>query len=178
MRRLINVLTSNQSQSVYVFSRVVFFSLRPWYSRKSRWKSEKGRYLSLSRVAQQEGTHDTGGDADTAEDGDAHEALLGDLVVDELAQVGGLKVGGLLLEEEVVVAAGLSVVAELVAAEGEVVEAFAAALGGEAEDLGEEADAELLVVAVGGLDEALVGYVNRVDRWGRGEGGGGIPRRS
>lgn len=99
-------------------------------------------------IPQQERTDDTGRNADAADDGDAEEPFLGDLVVDELAQVGGLEVGGLLVEEEVVVAAGLAVVAELVVAEGEVVEAFAAALGGDAEDVGEEADAELLVVAV------------------------------
>ena len=40
--------------------------------------------------------------------------------------------------------------------EREVVEALAAALGGEAEDVGEETDAELLVVAGVGLDEALL----------------------
>lgn len=100
------------------------------------------------RVPQQECADDAGSDANAANDGDAQEALLGDLVVDELAQVGGLEVSGLLVDEQVVVAAGLAVVAELVVAEGEVVEAFAAALGGDAEDVGEEADAELLVVAV------------------------------
>lgn len=100
------------------------------------------------RVPQQESTDDAGSDANAANDGDAQEALLGDLVVDELAQVSGLKVGGLLVEEQVVVATGLAVVAELVVAQGEVVEAFATAFGGDAEDVGEEADAELLVVAV------------------------------
>lgn len=100
------------------------------------------------RVPQQESADDAGSDANAANDGDAQEALLGDLVVDELAQVGGLEVGGLLVEEQVVVAAGLAVVAELVVTKGEVVEAFAAALGGDAEDVGEETDAELLVVAV------------------------------
>lgn len=100
------------------------------------------------RIPQQKRTHHTRSDANAANNGDAQKAFLGDLVVDELSQVGGLEVGGLLLEEEVVVAAGLAVVAELVVAEGEVVEALAAALGGDAEDVGEEADAELLVVAV------------------------------
>lgn len=99
------------------------------------------------RVPQQECADDAGSDANAANDGDAQEALLGDLVVDELAQVRGLEVGRLLVEEEVVVAASLAVVAELVVPEGEVVQALAAALGGEAEDLGEETDAELLVLA-------------------------------
>lgn len=111
--------------------------------------------LPLPGIPQQECSHDTGGDSNTTEDGDAHEAFAGNLVVDELAQVGGLEVGGLLVEEEVVVAACLAVVAELVVAEGEVVEALAAALGGDAEDVREETDAELLVGADVGLDEAL-----------------------
>ncbi|KAH6607824.1 hypothetical protein Trco_004137 [Trichoderma cornu-damae] len=112
-----------------------------------RWNSPAPLSSPL-RIPQQKGADDTRGDADAADDGDAQEALLGDLVVDELAEVGGLEVGGFFVEEEVVVAAGLAVVAQLVVAEGEVVEAFAAALGGDAEDVGEEADAELLVVAV------------------------------
>lgn len=111
--------------------------------------------LPPPRVPQDESSYHTGGEADTTKNGDTHEALLGDLVVDELAQVRGLEVGRLLVEEEVVVAASLAVVAELVVAEGEVVQALAAALGGEAEDLGEETDAELLVLALVGLDEAL-----------------------
>lgn len=124
--------------------------------------------LPLSGIPQQECPHDTGGDSNTTEDGDAHEAFAGNLVVDELAQVGGLEVGGLLVEEEVVVAACLAVVAELVVAEGEVVEALAAALGGDAEDVREEADAELLIGADVGLDEALEGNVScRQAREGR-----------
>lgn len=99
-------------------------------------------------IPQQKGTHHTRRNANPADDGHAQEPLLGHLVVDELAQVGGLQVGGLLVEQQVVVAAGLAVVAQLVVAEGEVVEALAAALGRDAEDVGQEADAELLVVAV------------------------------
>lgn len=92
-------------------------------------------------IPEEKGANDTGGDADAAEDGDADEALARDLCVDELAQIRCLEVGGLLVDEKVVVATGLAVVAELVVAEGEVVEALAAALGREAEDLREEANA-------------------------------------
>lgn len=111
--------------------------------------------LPLAGILHDEGAHDARGQADAAEDGDAEQTFLGDLVVDELAQVGGLEVGGLLVEEQVVVAAGLAVVAELVVAEGEVVEALAAALRGDAEDFGQQLDAELLLAAVRGLDETL-----------------------
>lgn len=98
-------------------------------------------FLSPTRILQEESPDNASGDSHAAEDGDAHETLLGNLVVDELTEVGGLQVGGLLVEQEVVVPPGLGVVCELVVAEGEVVEAFAAALGGEAEDVGEETDA-------------------------------------
>ncbi len=67
--------------------------------------------LPLAGILHNEGAYDAGGEADAAEDGDAEEPLLSNLVVDELAQVGGLEVGGLLVEEQVVVAAGLAVVA-------------------------------------------------------------------
>jgi hypothetical protein len=52
-----------------------------------------------------------------------------------------LKVRGFLIEEEIVVTTSFCVVSELVVTEGEVVEAFAAALGGGAEDVREETDA-------------------------------------
>jgi hypothetical protein len=107
--------------------------------------------LPPTSIFQEESTDDTRSDTHAAEDGDAHEAFLGDLVVDELAEVGGLEISGLFIKEEVVVAAGLGVVGEFVVAEGEVVEAFAAALGGEAEDFGKETNAELLVGAVVGF---------------------------
>ena len=93
--------------------------------------------LPPARIPHKESTHNTSRNTHTTENRHTHKTFLGDLVVDELAQVSGLEVGGLALEEEVVVAAGLGVVAELVVAEGEVVEAFAAALGGDAEDIRE-----------------------------------------
>lgn len=97
--------------------------------------------LSPLNIPHQKRTHHARCDRNAADDGDAHEPFLGDLVVDELAQVGGLEVSGFLFQQEIVVAAGLAVVSELVVAEGEVEEALAAALGGDAEDFGEEADA-------------------------------------
>lgn len=107
------------------------------------------------RVPHQERPHHAGGHGHAAHDRHAHEPLLGDLVVDELPQVRRLQVRRLRLEELVVVPPRLGVVAQLVVAEGQVVEALAAAFRGGTEDLGEELDAELLVVAGVGLDEAL-----------------------
>lgn len=66
-----------------------------------------------------------------------------------------MQVGGLLLEQTVIVAPGVGIVAEFEVAQGEVVEALAAALGGGAKDFGEEDNAEVLVVAAGRFDEAL-----------------------
>lgn len=74
--------------------------------------------LSPPRVPQNESTYHASCDTDATEDGDSHEPFLGDLVIDELAEVGGLEVCRLLLHEEVVVAAGFGIVAELVVAEG------------------------------------------------------------
>lgn len=55
--------------------------------------------LPLSSISQEESSHDTSGYANTAKDGDAHESFAGNLVVDEGAQVRGLQIGGLLVEE-------------------------------------------------------------------------------
>lgn len=67
-----------------------------------------------------------------------------------------MKVGGLLIKKEVVVPTRFAVVAELVVAKGKVVETFAATFGGDAEDIREKTHAELLVVSLVGLDEALI----------------------
>ncbi|KAI6757470.1 hypothetical protein HG531_003295 [Fusarium graminearum] len=112
-------------------------------------------------------SHDSGCYTNTTKYGDAHESFAGNLVVDERAQVRGLKVGGLLVEQEVVVASSFAVVAELVVAEGEVVEAFSAALRGDAEDIREQADAELLVVSLVGLYETLLKKRKHVSLAGR-----------
>ena len=109
----------------------------------------------LPSVFDEKCTNNTSGDANAAHDGDTHHALPGDLVVDELAQVGGLQVGGLEVQQRLVEAAGLAVVAELVVAKSDIVQALAAAFGRLAVDFGEEADAELLLIAVGRFDEAL-----------------------
>lgn len=79
--------------------------------------------------------HHSRHDRDTRYNRNPQHSLLRHLVVNQLLQTAGLEVGGLLLEEEVVVAAGFRVVAELVVAEGEVVDAFAAALVVLLEDL-------------------------------------------
>lgn len=66
-----------------------------------------------------------------------------------------MQVTGLEVEQQVVVLATLSVVAQLVVAEREVVEAFAAAVRRGTEDFGEQSDTVLLVTAFGGFDKAL-----------------------
>lgn len=59
------------------------------------------------------------------------------------------------LHQVVVVSLCFSVVAEFVVSEGDVVEAFSSSLGALAVDVGEEADAFLLVASVCGFDQAL-----------------------
>lgn len=111
-------------------------------------------HLPFPSTLEQESADHTRGNTNATEDGDAHEAFPGDPVVDELPQVRGLHIGRFLIQQQVIIPAGLAVVAELVVSQGEVVEAFAATFGREAEYVGEEADAELLIVAVMGFYEA------------------------
>lgn len=70
--------------------------------------------LPLSRVSQKERSHYTSRDTNATQDGNSHETLAGNLVIDQLAQVGRLQIGGLLVEKQVVVPAGFAVVAQLV----------------------------------------------------------------
>ena len=63
-------------------------------------------------------------------------------------------------------------------AESEVVEAFPSAFRGAAEDVGEEADAGLLVGAEVGLYQTLLNELDSPVKWYREEYPGGLPRRS
>jgi len=63
-----------------------------------------------------------------------------------------LHVRRFLVQEQVIVASGLAVVAELEVSESKVVETFSATFRGGAEDFREETDAFLLVVASVGFD--------------------------
>lgn len=60
------------------------------------------------------------------------------------------------VEQRGIVAAGVGVVAELVVAQREVVQALPAAVGRGAEDLGEQPDAFLLLISVRGFYQALL----------------------
>lgn len=91
---------------------------------------------SPPRVLHDESTHHASRDAHSAQYRNSHQPLLGYLVIDQLSQIPRLQVARLPLDEKIVVASCLGEIAELVVSEGEVVEALAAALGREAEDLG------------------------------------------
>lgn len=88
----------------------------------------------------------------TTHNRNSHQALPRHLVIDELPQTSRLHVRRFLVQEQVVVAPGLAVVAELEVSESKVVETFSATFGGGAEDFREETDAFLLVVASVGFD--------------------------
>ena len=85
----------------------------------------------------------------------ADQPFLLHLLVNQALQALRLQVLRLEVQQQLVVAAGFGVGPEFVVAEGEVVEAFAAALRRVAEDVAEEEQALLLVRAGGGFDEAL-----------------------
>lgn len=100
-------------------------------------------------------THNSCGDGKASHNSHAHQTLLVDFVLDQLAQALRLQIVRLDLHEVVVVSLRFSIVAEFVVSEGDVVEAFSSSLGALAVDVGEEADAFLLVAAVRGFDQAL-----------------------
>lgn len=99
-------------------------------------------------ILEEKSADNTGGDSHATKNGHSHEPLFCYLVINQLPQICSLEVIGLPLDEQVVVAAGFCIGAELVVSEGKVVEALAAALGREAKYFREEAYAELLVITV------------------------------
>lgn len=82
----------------------------------------------------------------------AHQAFLCNLIINQAPQTLRLQISLFQFQQTVIVAFRFGVIAELVVAQGEVVEAFATAVGGGTEDVGEEADAFLLVGTGGGFD--------------------------
>lgn len=100
-------------------------------------------------------SHETSCKRQTAHNRNAHEPLLGHLLVNQRSQAGSLHVRRLLVEEEIVVASGLAVVPELVVPESQIVEAFSSTFGGGTEDFREQTDTFLLVVAGVRFDQAL-----------------------
>lgn len=118
------------------------------------------RRLPLSpHIPHQHASNHTCRHRKAAHDGNAHQPFLCDLVVDQRSQVARLQVCGLLFQQQVVVPPCLCVVAQFEVTQGQIVQAFAAALGRGAEDFGEEDDAELLIVAASGFYKTLRGLV-------------------
>jgi hypothetical protein len=118
----------------------LFFSfslISPLFSRPSENFLSLSFSLPLPGVPQEERSHDSSCYTNTTKYGNTHESFPSNLVVNECTQVRGLQVGGLLIEQEVVIAASFAVVAKLVVAECEIVEAFSAALRRDTEDIRE-----------------------------------------
>lgn len=89
--------------------------------------------------------HHTCRHGEASYNGDAHETLLCHLLVNERTQAGRLEIGRLLLQKQIVVSAGFSIVSQLIVAQSKIVKTFSSSLGCPAEDLGEKAHTFLLV---------------------------------
>lgn len=90
--------------------------------------------LSSASALDEETADQSGSKGNPANDGNSDQTLFRDLVVDQLAQAGGLQVSGLVVEQEIVIPTGFGVVAQLEVSESEVVKAFPASFGSAAED--------------------------------------------
>lgn len=96
----------------------------------------------------------------TTDDSNPHQSFLGDLVIDQASEAVRLEIMRFEVEQRGIIAASVGVVAELVVAQREVVQALPAAVGRGAEDLGEQPDAFLLLVSIGGFYQALLFFQN------------------
>ena len=120
------------------------------------WSCTVATHLPLPPyVPQQYAANYASRDSDAADDGNPHEAFLGHLVVNHCSQICRLQISGLLLREEVVVSPCLAVVAQLVVAQSEIVQALPASFWRGPKDLREEHYAEMLVGSCARLHETL-----------------------
>lgn len=81
----------------------------------------------------------------SSNDGNAHQTLLCDLVIDQLAQTLRLQIARLDLEQVVVVSPCLGVVAKLVVAQGKIVQTLSTSVRRGTEYVAQEPDALLLL---------------------------------
>lgn len=86
----------------------------------------------------------------------SQQTFFGDLVINEPSQTPGLQIRWLVIEEEVIVSAGLCVIAQFVVSESQIVQAFPPPLRCVSKYLREQANAFLLFTAGGGFDQTLV----------------------
>lgn len=88
-------------------------------------------------------------DGNPTQDRNTHEAFFRNLIIYQSPQAARLKIPRLMVDQEIVVPPCFRVVAELVVSQSQIEETFAPALGGCAEDLGEQTDPFLLFAAGG-----------------------------
>jgi hypothetical protein len=117
----------------------------------------------LPRTSHQQCTNDTSSKGQASNYSNAHKPFLLNLVVHQRPEAQRLHVVRFKLKQYVVVAPRLGVVAQLVVAHSQVVEAFAPPVRGCAEDIGQKLDPALLLLAVCRFYEALAWSVN--DSW-------------
>lgn len=90
---------------------------------------------------------------DSSNNSDSNHSLLGQLVLDDLTQLGALRIIGLDLKQQVAVLSSICVFAELVGADGEVVETLSTSRRSVLVNLGENLDSQLLVLDLSRFDQ-------------------------
>jgi hypothetical protein len=106
------------------------------------------------RASDKQPTNNTSSNSKTTHDSNTKQALLLHFILNQILQTLRLQIPLLQLQKTVVVPPGLGVVPQLVVSEGKVVKALAPAVRALSEDVGKELDAELLLVALVGFDQA------------------------
>lgn len=81
-------------------------------------------------------------------------STFSNFIIDQSAQAERLRIRRFILEQDLIILPRVCIVSQPVVAQCQVVEAFAAALGIVAEDLGQQAHTQLLLRAAVGLDQA------------------------
>ena len=109
----------------------------------------------LPRTSHEQCADHAGSKGQASNYGDAHESFFLNLVVHQRLETQRLHVVWFKLEQDVVVSSRLGVVAQLVVAHSQVVEAFAPPIRRCAEDIGQKLDTALLLLTVCGFYEAL-----------------------
>jgi hypothetical protein len=106
-----------------------------------------------SCTLEEQTANNTSSHCQTTDNSNTHQALLGNLVINQLPQTLSLQIVRLQIDEQLIVATSLCIRAKLVVSESEIVKTFATAVGWWAEDFGEQAYAFLLFLSLGGFDK-------------------------
>jgi hypothetical protein len=106
------------------------------------------------RAPNKQPTNNTRSNSKPTHNSHPKQPLLLHLILNQILQTLRLQIPLLQLQQTVVIPPSLCIISQLVVSESEVVEALAPAVGALSEDVGEQLDAELLLVALVGFDQA------------------------